>query len=45
MSGQKRRDIFVLCRSFLAKLNKNWFEVSTAQHAVNEGAQFSENAL
>ena len=26
-------------------VNERWFKVSNARHAVNEGAQFSENAL
>ena len=40
---KKARNFPAVSHCFLAKLNKSWFKVSTAQHRVNEGAQFSEN--
>ena len=46
MFKQKRaRNVRVVLQRLLAKLNESWFKVSTARHLVNEGAQFSENAL
>ena len=43
LSGKK--NVRVVLQRLLAKLNESWFKVSTAWHEVNEGAQFSENAL
>ena len=41
MIGQKRRQIW---RSWMIA-NKAVLKIGTAGHALNEGAQFSENAL